>query len=746
MTLANFTDQGLTIGQNDSNMTYMYGLADFFTVMFQDTSTVNLLLEATTQGCSDVYSNFLQLTSTLSLQGISETVNSSIHLVLINTTNAVSGAVNSYTLTESIQSARYVADKPFLPTTLLEQTVDFNITTATNGVSTITFANGLDSYGFPIRTNSDGSTQYAMWFVDANIDERLISQYYGNLIGVTPQNSSDTFSNFVYGLFYVYVQGPTLDIISKGLNVVLGIPLARAAETVLDIRNYLETSQYIVITDQNQYIIPYGIPPSVAIGDVLAVGDELAQWVIIKDYEHDGNWWINLQIPPTIIPSLPDGQKDRYATAGSHFDYLMQNYLKKHTFLVLVNVSTFENIQNFQQLSDIITRAKPTYTQPIYIWTIENLTETMTLSETEFLSRVDPTQCENLGLPIEKFYRGNTADAITRGCAQFIRYNVPYYVQSLCGTDPYFNGTGYTIQDGPINGFRDSIHQYRNNTTIEQSWMATQMSRGSEAWMGSRSQVGFHRGTYDIGDLDENGFVNGTPVVVSSDAWNVPAGMRVIPLYITTQADINSKCATIGLTPPTTAQWYFELFGQDSNSQAINALAFNTGVDPVGQQQLISNYSTLFFRGSTVGYLSVAIPEDTGWQTYAPTTSQIQTSDYLLGIRILSDVIGIYWVTSNTDTSVPIYFPVQVRDPAVLTYDMPLTRNGAVNGTPYYNLRGYGYLDWSAESEEGNASAINDAGTTTGPVLRQAYADQYNPSNVTVDRSGVAIIHATQYN
>lgn len=742
MTQSNYTDEGLPIGQNNVNMTYLYGLSDFFTIMFQDTSTVNLLLETTTQSASEIYSQFLQLTSTISLEKISETVGSAIKLMLVNSKDAVQGQTNTYKLSETILSSKYVANAPFLPTTLLESGVDFGLTTATDGTTTITFAQGIMSYAFPIQTLSDGSTNYALWFVDAAIDERLIAKYYGSLIGVDPANSTDAFYNFVYGLFYVYVQGPTLDVMSKGLNLALGIPLARAAETVLDIRQYLTTNQYIVITNENSYIIPYGLPPSVSIGDTLKVGDELANWVVIQDYQSAGDWWINMQIPPTIIPSLPDGQKDRYATKGSHFDYLMQNYLKKHTFLVNVNVSNFENIQQFSQLSSIIGRAKPAYTQPIYVWSIENLTESLTLTEVEFVSQIQPHRCEPMGLPIHQFYRNNTENPCTRSCPLFIRYNVPYWVAKICGTDPYIDGdpasmsfNGYTV-----NGFRNYVHQFRSNTDQEPPWIRAVLQRQSGEWTRTRSQMGWHRSVFDTTATD------GVPVNVTASSYNIPAGTRVVPLYVTTQADIAAKSTAIGVLPPDLTQWWFTLFGAASGSQAINEVAINAGVTKGGAAILRNNYDLLFFRGSDVGYLSSWIPDKTGWETYAPPVGEIQDTDYLIGIRILPNVIGVYWVTSDLTNNTEPYWPVNVSDTLNIQYNMPLTRIGGLNGTPFYQLRGRGTLDYNNVNAAINGHAINAAEVTVPPGVDQVYIDKYNPTNVLINRSGVAIVHAIEEN
>jgi hypothetical protein len=742
MTQSNFTDEGLPIGQNNVNMTYLYGLSDFFTIMFQDTSTVNLMLETTTQSASEIYSQFLQLTSTLSLENIAETVGSAITLVLVNSTATVAGQTNTFKLSETILSSKYVANAPFLPTSLLESGVDFGLTTATDGTTTITFAQAITSYAFPIQTLPDGSTNYALWFVDAAIDERLIAKYYGNLIGVTPANSTDAFYNFVYGLFYVYVQGPTLDVMSKGLNLALGIPLARAAETVLDIRQYLTTDQYIVITNANSYLIPYGLPPSVSIGDTLAVGDELANWVVIQDYQSNGDWWINMQIPPTIIPSLPDGQKDRYATAGSHFDYLMKNYLKKHTFLVNVNVSNFENIQQFAQLSSIIGRAKPAYTQPIYVWTIENLIETMTLTEEEFISTVQPERCEPMGLPIHQFFRNNTDNPCNRGCALFIRYNVPYWVAKICGTDPYIDGdtASMSFNGYAVSGFRNYVAQFRSNESWEPPWIRAVNQRQSGQWSMPRSQMGWCRGIFSPTAVD------GVPVNVTGSSYNIPAGTRVVPLYTTTAADIDAKSIAIGVVPPDLTRWWFPLFGAAGGSQAINEVAINAGSRVNSSQVLVNNYDLLFFRGSTVGYLSSQIPDVTGWQTYAPSVGEIQTGDYLVGIQIITGVIGVYWVTTDLTNDAKPYWTVNVSDTLNVQYDMPLTRIGGLNGTPFYQLRGRGTLDYNNVNGSINGQVIDGAWVTPPPGVDQQYIDKYNPTNVVINRSGVALVHALEEN
>lgn len=731
MTRANFTENGLTIGQNQTNMTYLYGLSDFFSVLFEDTDRVNLILEAGTEGAAEAYSKFLQLTSTISLENIQETIGSSIELVILSASSAVQGQVNTYTLPKTITDSRYIANRPFLPTKLLEQNVDYRLELADDGTVNVRFAADISDMGFSVNVDSNGVKQYAIWFVDAAIDERLIASMYGNLIGVDPQNSTDSFYNFVYGLYYVYVNGPTLDLVRKGLNLVLGMPLARANEVVLDIRNYLETDQYIVITDQNQYVIPYGVEPTVNVGDSITTGEELAQWVEIQDYLSDGEWWINLQIPASVIPQLPAGQKDRYATAGSHFDYLMQNYLKKHTFLVNVKVDSFKNIQTFQQLSDIINKVKPTYTQPIYVWSLTAMEEDLTLTDDLYSYRVDPSRCEKIQWPIARFHRDNTVDPIYRGCPTFFRANVPMWVTKLMGTNDLINGSGITANGGSVVGFINPQAQFRTNTDQETAWLTALMQRNHNQIRVRRNKIGFNRKTGDLA------LTNGKAV-----SWyDVPAGMRVIPLYITKQYDIANKCLQANTDVPPMGQWVFSIFDPTNTSQAINVNAVNDSGSSNTVNLLADNYDLLFFRDSAVGYLGALFSELCMNSTYAPDISDVLVNDYLLGVRILEDTVGIYWVTSNQTVDAPQYFPVEEMDKAVITYDMPLTRGHCAIGTPFYTLRGGGDLGYNNVVSDINASAINDgSGDVTVP---SSYTDKYN-SNVTIDRSGTIITHAQE--
>jgi hypothetical protein len=733
MARSTFSQLGLPLGENNTNMTYLYGVSDFFSVMFEDPEKTNLLMEASATVCSETYSRFLQLTSNVSLEDIQSTIGHTIKLLTIKTTDVVLGEVNVYKLSDSIISSRYIANRPLLPTTLFEENIDFRLEPQSDGSIYIRFAKDISSVGFPTRLLSDGSTkEYALWFVDCEIDEKLISKYYGNLIGLNEQNSTEVFKNFVYGLYYVYINGPVLDLVRKGLNLALGIPLCRGTETVLEIRKYLDTDQFIVVTDANQYIIPYGLPPVVEEGQVLQISDEIARWVEVKDYINDGDWWINMRIPPNIIPTLPPGQVDRYATSGSHYDYLMRTYLKKHTFLVNIRVTSFKEDQVFQELGKIIHNVKPAYTCPIYVWSVYD-DETITLNEDAFLKRIDQFRCENITVPIEKFFRNNGAEPLIRGCPTFTRFNVPMFVTRLCGTDAYLNGLPDTSFNGISNGYVNPINQYRFNTEVERSWIRTILSRGSETVTGLRSRIGFYRSLHRTSDtIIKN---TGEPVDTTARMGKVADGMKVIPLYTTTQADVEYKFSSLGLRAPRLAEWTFEFLNVTKLTEEINSLSINEGLINTQNLKLKDNFNLAFFRGTSIEYLSNVIPIP-GYSTWAPpNSSYVNEGDYILGVRIDSNVVGMYWITSNFNFEAPYYAPLAESDTAILKLTNRPLRGLGPMGAPYYLLRGRGTTQFTGSGLDINGLPINAGSSTAGTTITNTYTDTLNltPKNFTRD-------------
>lgn len=746
MIRSNFSTTGFDVGNNDVNMTYAYGLGDFFSTMFEDTSVPNLLLESDTLVASEIYSRFLQLTSGMSLEDVQASIGCQLRLALISSNDLQEGTLSTYKLPFAAVSSRYVANRPLAPTELLETGVDFSIFQDDSGSCYIRFARVLDQdpllsqpyYAFSSRLLQDGSTQYAIWLVDAHIDEKLIYSAFGQLIGTKEENSSEAFANFVYGLYYVYTQGPSLTTVRRGLNLVLGIPLARLQEEVVDIRMYLQTDQYMVVTDQNQYLIPYGLPPSVSVGDTLMVGQELAQWVEVKDYTNDGEWWINLYIPSTIVPEAPAGDISRYAIAGSQLDYIMRNYLKTHTFLVRINVATFKNIQTFAELFKVIKQSKPAYAQPLYVWAVLN-EEVVGAEDT--LARIDINhfQEDDIGAAYGHMKR-SASKPLSRGFARFIRFNSPASVSSVLGEETFINSSNNTVQSLAISGYSNPQAVLRGNSWEELDWMSVLANRSSDTWRGRRDQVGYRRGnlvseidpvrddqmdyllqgdwstavsdpvnSHKIGSVHSYFRENELHRTVSlSDVFHeLQAGSRIVPLSVQSAEEIRAKLETIGIPTPITSRLTVPVYSgtRAVNTKAIHHPLLDNIVNEVLVDSIPSPLDFAVFLGTR--YINLAVedpvqdilPETLGsmnksmcpsmFYQGAGSLTAVAEGDLVLVCPINCDLIAVYLVTQDAQSALPSSLPVEnpietVSATAVGT----INRGMALHNSPAYFRRG----------------------------------------------------------
>lgn len=396
---------GVDVGKN-RNLAYLYGLSDFFSYVFEDTDKTNLMMEANALMASEVYSNFLQLTSTLTLNGVQTNTGTSIKLLLIKETDRV-GVSSVYNLPQALSSAKFASNRPFLPTELLEEGVDFRITQTSTTASQIKFARQIEDYRFSKRIGADGVTEYAVWLTDVALDSQLMSKYYGNLLGQKPEVSTEQFSNFIFGLYYLYMNGPTLQVLEQGLNLVLGVPLARDLEEVVDIRNYLETNQYLVITALNQYLLPTGVVPDVRVGDVLLVGAPIAKWIELKDYISHGKWWLGVSIPESIIRFKPLDQTNRSVAQGDHFDRLMSEYLFRNTFLVRINLGSNSESSYLGKVGELVLNSKSAHAQPIYVWRVSFSEDTLGVDDDDFSTALDFTPMRSINWhPIDELAIG----------------------------------------------------------------------------------------------------------------------------------------------------------------------------------------------------------------------------------------------------------------------------------------------------------------------------------------------------
>lgn len=711
---------------SSTNMSRLYGLSDFWHVMFEDSDKINTLLDANAISASDVYSKFLQLTSDITLEDVQESIGSQISLLILDKKDKVPGTDATYRLSTSA-GGRLILNRPFLPTVSYEEGVHFSIDPYAEEIS---FHRDPFSDKFPIRTSPDGSPQLAMWVVDAVADEQIMGRTFGPLVGVEPSTSSEKFRDFLYGLFFLYTHGPDLVSIRKGLNVVLGIPLARDDEEVLSVRKNPGEDQYYVITDSNSYLLPYGLTPNLSEGDLLKVGDEVSSWVEVKDYENDGDWWINLEIPKDIIPYTPYGEIDSYAKAGSFTDYLMRNYLKTHTFLVKVNVSSFKNVETFGEIGALIRRVKPVHTNVVYVWVVPIADEVLSILEDAPQVVAEDHRCEYVLASLHRFRRNNASNSMDRCCALTDRMTMGYSEFELFGLDPMTAGTPQALMGGTCTGYVNRVSQFRPNTAYEKGVMKALFSRDPFTSPHVRGKMVFSR---NIPEEDHQGRYNPSKDLVGG-------GMFVVPLYLTSERELASRIWSIGAGIPS-GKYSFTLFRPKVSDGPINSSVINGSNANSSSTDIRGFYNTIFKKGTSDNYLGEAAPHYPR-PDFVPMEEDVRDGDYLLCTKVYDRIVAVYLVTSNANLSPASASLSYMPDSDTLRLvdsEMPIGRGAGLSvGSPFYTTRG-GTFQPAGITTRG---AINEVPIADNPkggtIARRAYSDSLN-TMVSMSRSGVKL-------
>ncbi len=387
--------------RSQTNLSALYGLSSFWNTYFANAQLYTDVLGAQTNLMGRLYVRLLQEMSPVSLSGTNVNLQQEVQLE----TFPVGGP---YTLSTNVTTCKYLVDRPVLPRLVLENNVDFTIQ---NG--SIIWANpeNVSGYPFALQTGSSG-TQIAVWLVDAQLDEGWLYKYYGNLLEVPYQPSSETYSQFLQGVLYMQVNGPIVDVLTAGLQITLGLPLALYDEVVLSTAT-LE-GQYVVVTDRTSYSINAALGFSIAIGTQLTTGEPLfPQAGAIVDWQVKDKWWINLVIPEQIMPNPP---QEPLCLPGNWADDIVETYLKTHSFEVRLGVS----VAQVQEFVNILRNIIPTYTYP-WVFSVSTLNEALVLTDP-----LDVTlglgNCERFP-QVDLFTRDNYQ--YTRGCPLFNRYTIP---------------------------------------------------------------------------------------------------------------------------------------------------------------------------------------------------------------------------------------------------------------------------------------------------------------------------------
>lgn len=672
-----------TIGKDLNNLAYIYGLSDFWTYIFEEPEKINLLLEGISMSSAAIYSRFLQLSSSISLEDIQAGIGYDLKHIEITVPQGHIGT--KYELPSVIIGSAYIMDRPLLPTHTLTNDIDYFI--EDEGVS-IVFDKSLEEMTFARRPNADGSTTYSLWFSEVVIDEGLLQDNFGYLLNLDPRVASENYKNFLQGLYFLYATGPTIKNLELGFNLVVGVPATRQQEVYLDKRFYTETGRWMVITDLNSYVLPYGIEPDATFvtGQILPARTLLAKWVSVKDYKHDGVWWTNLYISPKLIPNIPGVDTGRYALPGSSTEYIMANFLKHHTFVVKIETLSIEDRSLLKEISTMIREARPTYTFPVYVWTIPTIQEEFSINDSdEFDTQRVMFGNDFISNDRNRFTRDEEEALFTRAGTPFIRWDFPEHLYHAMGFD---YDEAYPQ---PIDGSTDTASGFYNATSfiadssaqdsrqykIQRAWARCLLSRSNPLFVRRRDHVMYMR-HYDWEEEEQSQSTGLVDEINSLSIGNVPVqttftvtkkvhnhegvgvdavspffelepGSVAIPMYITDTNQLTTALTALGLSIPTlNHKRVFKIkVGPPVPEGEVNEVDINT-CSVNGTEELSTAGVPVLYVASSTGLEADRLSDNIRPNSFVPplalrTNRIISTESTFTGYIVCHNILGRTW-------------------------------------------------------------------------------------------------------
>jgi hypothetical protein len=208
-----------------------------------------------------------------------------------------------------------------------------------------------------------------LWAETTYLDNRpTIEANFGVPAAFTLDDLSQLPSNVDYlstvrGLWFAYLNGPTVFNLRVGTQILLGLPFAEETGIISEIRNdFSSTNGRILVRDASNeeivrsytYPAPLGVEINPSTGKAYVIGDTVTQFaplvqgVEVVDYVKQKDWFVG------------------YMAQGNFYE--VEKFFK---FLVKTDSSAF-NLNALLFVQSFIQRIKPTYTFPIFV-VAENL-------------------------------------------------------------------------------------------------------------------------------------------------------------------------------------------------------------------------------------------------------------------------------------------------------------------------------------------------------------------------------------
>lgn len=639
-------------------MAYYYGLSDFWLQIFADQDLVDSLLEVSTQQLGDQYGQFLQRAGNISLRTIQESYNSQLKLFLFSPSDAVDGLTGSvFKLPERTTKISFIMNRPMLPSISLSQGVHFEIN---EDYTEISFFKPLAELGFPQRVTSDGVTQFALWASNVCIDEDVIYSQFGRAVGMTTDRAIGNYKDFINGLYFLYSHGPVINYIQAGVNLALGIPTVRANEKVMSVLQNPINGHWEILTATNFYDIPYGFQPDIAVGDALEEGTQMINWVDIRDYQKSGEWWYN-----TFIPGeLTGGVQYPPVQPNTDMAYIMRNYLRFNTFMVLFQ-QTGVDLQGYYTVSDVIWRARPSHTFPVFVWRAPMGDEIIYITDEDFEmnQRVD-IEDNIYDTAIIDFVRGDQSTYFDRGTNFYNRCQIPVYHQQMLGDFPKLGEfRGRNADGSALSGIGGWVQEA--GETVESDVYRVDpvfSSRGSMVVPRGRSTgIRSYRGSEVSTSTGlVRSYLNAAGESLELDTRNI------VPLYLCGADELKEKLAKINM------QSSADMVVFDSHPFWADAVPLQDAYDDIMVRTsgtVADEYDPTLEKVFTFKYTEDYVPpilSKHAGQMYVPRKVDLPAVGKLLFAEIFQDHWSVSLVVEQADI-LPTYFPVNDGDPIEMT-------------------------------------------------------------------------------
>jgi len=713
---------------------YLYGLSDFWTFMFEDVELVERMLEQQSVQMAEVYSKFLQLTSTVSLEDVQAYTGSEIKLfTILDRADWIEGT--TYRIPEGFITCKYLLSRPILPTVTMERGVHFDIDP---DALTITFYTQLENSGAPVRQVLDPENEalndfeYALWATDVVTDEDLVFRYYGQYVGFDNEKHSaaETYKNFIKGLYFLYVNGPVIRYMEQGLSLALGVPIAREDEKVLSVVREAESNSHLVVTANNSYRIPYDIAPDIDLDDPekdhIVKGAPLLKVAQISDHTKDGDWWNNIPIPFELVekingrqygPVSPYGEEpgpddpdpvtsliiaSNDPNAGEEqkeMYFLMDTFLKTHAFFIkLIWQPSAADSGVQSEVLKLVSTAKPTYTVSIQIWELPLGMEVLTLEDElndHFQMSAEYRFFDYMG-HAEQFYERDVNIGAWEATTAYERIDVvvpnsevpgneTIEIEARCKTSGTTSGVeldwpnlspGDTVTDGT------AVWRIRNkksggvNSEKDEAFFIKSNSDPTLITVDEVNITYAVPARFNFPDVD-------TPV-------NVPDG-DIIPLYNATTGELRAKFGMLNVDLGTCIPKIFTLSGFDGTqayAQVITTPILGTYVESIfirNYQEYEDKYGAGFVgKGYNDGALSVPTLEGEVYRAYFPDTLDISSNESIFVMNVDGDMYSVFWIKSGGVASFPeIYFEVPTTE-NLQVHTIPAPGSGTSVMSPAY--------------------------------------------------------------